>query len=188
MQEIIFFIQNNIQIFTILHVLAVVIGMGGAIITDMFFIYFGYNKLISREENKVLKIASHLVVVGLIFIIFTGAMLFISNIDKYLNSAKFLTKITVVTMLSINGLILHLLVFKNLAKKHFLDAKKYKKYRLLAFICGAVSVVSWFSAISLGILDSIAISFASAISIYFLLLVLGIFSSFVLYRLFEVKQ
>jgi hypothetical protein len=185
MQEIL--IQNK-EFILILHLLSVVFGMGGALMTDILFVYFAFNKKLSNSEIKVIHILSKVVLYALIFIIITGIFIFFTNPEKYLNSAKFLTKMTVVSILSINGFLLHNLIFKHLKEKDYLTKIQNKKSRRLAFVFGAISLVSWLSALSLGSLDKIAISYFEALMIYFTILILGIIFSQIIFKFYENKS
>jgi hypothetical protein len=162
------------QLFTIFHVAAVVVGMGAAINTDILFTFFGINKKLSRTEIGTIRFLSHVVTVALGAILLTGLLLFLSNPAGYLASAKFLTKMSIVVLLCVNGFLLHQYVFKHISDKNFLTAKREYNIRRVAFALGAVSFVSWFSAMSLGVLDKITISYPAAFSIYAILILCAV--------------
>ena len=185
MQE---FLLINKEYITILHVLSVVIGMGGAIITDFLFVYFALNKKLSFTEIKIIKLLSKVVLYALVAIIITGIFIFLSNPEKYLVSAKFLTKMTIVSTLTINGILLHVLVFKHLKDDGYLTKFKNRNLRRLAFGFGAISFTSWLCAMSLGVLDKIPISYTSAISIYFVIIILAIITSQLIYKAYENRK
>ncbi|MEN9852503.1 MAG: hypothetical protein RI996_446 [Candidatus Parcubacteria bacterium] len=154
------------QLFTIFHVAAVVVGMGAAINTDILFTFFGINKKLSHSEVRTIRFLSTIVTYALGAILLTGLSLFLSDTTKYLASAKFLTKMSIVLVLCLNGYLLHCYVFKHIGDKDFLTAKREYNIRRVAFALGAVSFVSWFSAMSLGVLDKIHISYPLAFSVY----------------------
>jgi len=185
MQE---FLLINKEYITILHVLSVVIGMGGAIITDFLFVYFALNKKLSFTEIKIIKLLSGVVLYALVAIIITGIFIFLSNPEKYLVSAKFLTKMTIVSTLTINGILLHVLVFKHLKDDGYLTKFKNRNLRRLAFGFGSISITSWLCAMSLGVLDKISITYTSAISIYFFIIILAIITSQLIYKAYENRK
>lgn len=177
MSSFILFFVTYKPVVTILHVFSVVIGMGAAFVTDILFTLFASNKKLSTFEISVIKFLSKVVTFALIFIIITGIGIFLSDIQKYLASAKFLTKMTVILVLCCNGVLLHVYVFKHLSDKNYLTSKKLSNVRNISFALGAVSFISWITALSLGVLDRITISYALAVSIYFTILCIGVIVS-----------
>ena len=186
--SIIYFCVSHKHIITIFHVFAVVIGMGGAIVTDFLFVYFAFNKKISKQENKIIYLLASLVSIALILVIITGVLIFLGDITKYLNSAKFLTKMSVVLLLTINGFLLHKIVFSKLKDKNFLSNKGFEIRRRLAFAMGSISFISWATALSLGVLDKVHTTYINAISIYFGLIAIGILSSQIIFYIYEKKK
>lgn len=169
----------------VLHVLSVVVGMGGAFITDLLFIHFAFNKKFSYLEVNTVAFLSRAVTFALCCIILTGICIFASDIEKYSNSAKFLTKMTVVSVLCLNGYLLHRVVFKHLVDDGYLTKLKQRSRRKIAFALGAVSVVSWISAMSLGVLDRIPLTFDIAVMLYAAILVVSVAFSQVLCAQYE---
>lgn len=151
---------------TIIHVLGVVMGMGAALMSDMLFSFFGHNKKLSHTETRTLTLLSRVVLVGLVIIILSGIGLFLSDVSKYLVSVKFLVKMTIMLVLLANGFILHVYISKLMIKRGFLSDHKYTGARKLAFSCGAISVVSWFSLCILGVLKSVPVSYPTLMSMY----------------------
>jgi len=88
---------------TVVHVLAVVIGMGAALSADLLFHFFSKDKHFSFVELRTLGILSKTVWYSIIIIIVSGIFLFLSDTEKYLDSSKFLAKMTIMGILLING-------------------------------------------------------------------------------------
>jgi len=187
MNELVFLASEYKPLVTIMHVCMVVIGMGGALIADVLFVFFAYNKVLSVQEHATIRLIAKVVLYALAGILLTGALLFLSDIEKYSNSVKFLTKMTVVTVLIINGVLLHKLVFNSLHKAQFLQTVRFKSRRRVACIFGAVSFMSWMSALSLGVLDSVPVTYTTAVSIYGAVLLVAILCSQLLFSAFEKK-
>lgn len=186
--EPITFIATYKHLFVIIHVLAVVVGMGSAIVTDILALRFGFNKVLSTFEVYIIRFLSHVVTLALAFIVLTGFLTFLSNPEGYASSVKFLTKMTVVGVLVINGYLLHRYVFKYIGDKNIFTSPKRHRLRKLGFALGAVSLVSWVSALSLGILLHIPVSYDMAIGIYIVILTLAVtFSQYLEWRLLEKK-
>ncbi len=177
--------EQNKALVTIFHVFFVVVGMGSALVTDLLFVYFALNKTLAPFETKVIRLLSRAVTFALCGILLSGFFLFLSDTERYLGSAKFLTKMTVVATLVVNGFLLHTLVFKHLSDQGYLNKAANRSNRRKAFLLGAISFVSWVSAMSLGVLDKIPVSYTTALSIYLAILGCGALASQVLHGMYE---
>ena len=151
---------------TVVHVVSVVLGMGSALVSDLLFTFFSKDKKLNKTELKTLEILAQAVLYSLVAIIVSGGFIFLSDIEKYSTSAKFLSKMTIVGILLLNGILLNKFAWSHLLDKNFFTSKKASLARKLAFAFGAVSVISWISACVLGILDSLDMSYAGIMSIY----------------------
>jgi hypothetical protein len=170
METIELFFGNYKAPFTILHVLAVVFGMGAALVSDFLFNFYTKDKELSKTEISTLSILSKIVLTALPLIILSGVALFLGNIDKYLSSAKFLVKMTLMVILLINGFILDKYIWSHLINKKFFTSPKERKFRMLSFICGATSAITWLFICGLGVLDSVPLSYWQLLGVYTVLL------------------
>ncbi len=161
----------------ILHVISVIFGMGSALISDILFTFFSKDKKLNKTEISTLSILSKVVLISLFFIILSGIAIFLSDIDKYLSSAKFLAKMTIMAVLLVNGYILNNYIWDNLLKKDFFISNKRRNVRRLAFIAGAISVISWIVVCILGIINNLNLDYYSIISLYLLIIFIGSFVS-----------
>lgn len=180
MEEIMGFLGDNKRIFVIIHVLAVIIGMGGALISDIFFNIYIKDKKIQPNENKTLGILSTIVWTGLFFIVLSGLAIFLSDPIKYSHSVKFLVKMTIVGVIIINGYAFFRIIHPALRKIDFTDSNmhhKYVKLRKIAFAMGAISLTSWLVAFVLGMIKTIPISYEMAMLTYLIIGLFGIFFS-----------
>lgn len=177
--------EQNKAVVTIFHVFFVVVGMGSALVTDLLFVYFAINKTLAPFETKVIRLLSRAVTFALCAILVSGFFLFLSDTERYLASAKFLTKMSVVAILVVNGFLLHTLVFRHLGERGYLQRVANRTARRIAFLLGAVSFVSWVSAMSLGVLDKIPFSYVTALSLYLATLGCGVIASQILHGLYE---
>ena len=91
-------------------------------------------------------------------------------------------------LLTINGFLLHKIVFSKLKDKNFLSNKGFEIRRRLAFAMGSISFISWATALSLGVLDKVHTTYINAISIYFGLIAIGILSSQIIFYIYEKKK
>ena len=171
--EITEFFQSVKVPMTIMHVLAVVFGMGAALTSDALFSFFGKDKNLNKTELKTLEILSTLVLYGLVVIAISGLALFLSDPIQYLNSAKFLAKMSILVVLLLNGYLLNAYVWPHLLKKKFFTARSERSVRRLAFALGSISVISWVAVCVLGLLKDVPMNYGSIMGVYFIILSLG---------------
>src|SRR3989344_4267080 len=103
-------------IYVILHLLGAVIGMGGAFASDAIFFSSVRDGKISDTEMRFIRLGGRMVWVGLAIIIVSGFLLFSLNTERFLNSSKFMAKMTIVAIIVINGAIFHLVHIPRLHK------------------------------------------------------------------------
>lgn len=159
---------------TVAHVISVVFGMGAALVSDTLFTFYGKDKRLSATEIKTLRLLSNIVWIGLLAIAGSGIGLFLSDVPKYLQSAKFLAKMSILTVLILNGFILHRYVWRHVIRRGFLKYKSESGMRKVAFACGAISLISWVSVCILGILKSVPISYGTLLGAYAVVVAGGI--------------
>lgn len=165
---------------TVLHVISVVFGMGAALMSDILFSFFSKDKKLNSTEISTLSILRNIVFYGLIIICISGACLFFSDITKYSHSVKFLCKMSIMAVLLVNGYVLNKYIWPHLLNKNFLTLKRERDVRKLAFLCGAVSVISWLSVCGLGVLHKVSVSYTFLMSAYFIVIFFGVITSLLL--------
>lgn len=158
---------------TVVHVISVVLGMGAALVSDLLFSFFSKDKKLNTTEFATLEILSKVVLYSLVLISVSGVFIFFSDSGKYLESAKFLSKMTILVILILNGYLLNTYVWPHLLQKNFFTLKRERNVRRLAFVCGAVSVISWLSVCALGVIDGLNMSYLLIISIYLIFIAIG---------------
>lgn len=155
------------------HILGVALGLGGAIASDSMFLKALKDLKISKTEMSFMQIGSAMVWLGLIILIASGSLLFALSPDKYINSEKFLAKMTVVLVILLNGIFLHLNLIPRLKRHiegHLLSSDEFMRKRLFLFTSGAVSLVSWLSALTLGALHKVPWSYGDIMTVYIVVL------------------
>ena len=174
------------SIFLITHLFGVVLGAGGAFISDGIFFTSLKDKILSKDEFRILKTASNFIWGGLFLLVISGVGLFTQNVEALSSSEKFISKMTVVGIIILNGIIFHF-VHLPFLKRH-LDKRLASKTepssgRLTPFILasGVISVVSWTSAVILGALRSFSYSYTTFLSVYAIVIGLGILTTLVLF-------
>ena len=162
------------SLYTIFHLLGVALGLGGALMSDSMFLKSLKDMKISKTEMGFLQGGSAMVWLGLIILIISGALLFSLNTERYLDSDKFLAKMTIVGIILLNGLFLHISLVPRLRRHiegHLPSSDEFMRKRLYLFTSGAVSLVSWLSALVLGALHKVPWSYADIMGVYLLILV-----------------
>ena len=125
--------------------------------------------MITHTEISFLRACGTLVWIGLFILIVSGTGIFFLDMEKYLNSNKFLAKMTIVTILMINGVIFHIVHIPRLlrhAGQHFPSSDEFMHKRPLLLISGAVSVVSWSWALVLGMMKYVPYAYGTIMLVY----------------------
>lgn len=162
---------------TIAHVFGAILGAGGAFASDSIFFSTMKDGRISKDEMRFLKLGSRLVWTGLFLLIASGAFLVGLNLERYMSSGKFLAKMTVVAIILVNGVTFHLLHLPRMEKnidKNLSTSKEFVSNSRLLVASGAMSVVSWVTVVTLGVLSRVPYSYAEIMSVYIVLALLAI--------------
>lgn len=177
MQEIlqyqIFEIASVRQVIVIMHLFGLALGAGVAFYSESLFSNVLKDRVISKDEYRLINNASFMIWIGLTILFVSGLILFLSNIQAHLDSPKFLAKMSIVFILFINGLLfryVHVPVLKKIVGKDIRKSKEFAKMAKPFFISGAISGTSWAAALVLGSLRSIPLSYLTIMLIYALVL------------------
>jgi uncharacterized membrane protein len=134
----------------IVHVLAVVVGMGSAFITDRLFFRFLKDYRISPEEKNIMDDVSKVIWVALFIIFVSGFLIYITNMGGYNSTPRFWVKMLGVLIITINGIFLNVVISPKLISINFLDeipfSRDVSKKRKLAFALGSISLSSRINA------------------------------------------
>ncbi|MFM7088092.1 MAG: hypothetical protein ACKOW9_00965 [Candidatus Paceibacterota bacterium] len=174
------FLDTYRELFLILHVFFVVLGMGAALVVDLLFNYYIHDRKLSEDENKTLNFLTKVIWISLSLITASGLFIFLTDSERYLASSKFLLKMCIVLVIAINGFLFYKITHKSLRDIEFTDrdgSHPLVRMRRLSFAFGAISFISWLSVFLLGSLRSIPISLSQGLLIYFGLLCFGILGS-----------
>ena len=161
---------------TIVHVFGAIIGAGGAFVSDGIFFKSVEDGKIDRKEIEFLIVGSKFVWIGLFILILSGLVLVFTDVSGYLSSSKFLAKMTIVGVITLNGLIFHFLHIPHIRRHEgiiFRESPEFLKKSNLLAASGAISLISWICAVMLGSIRTIPASYALIISMYAFLLILG---------------
>ena len=176
------FFQEIRPVLVIFHLFGFALGIGAATMADIFFFRFLSDLRISEQENQTLKTISQVIWVGLGVLLVSGVGIVLTDPGTYFASAKFLVKMIVVGVITVNGLFLNLYITPLLVRISFGDTHPHQPGELrhergLAFAGGAISLTSWYTAATLGFLDKAPLPFWPLLVCYFVLLMGAIVAS-----------
>lgn len=153
----------------ILHLFGVALGAGAAFTADILFLAAAHDRVLSKDEVRLMNIAGYITWAGLFLLIGSGLALFLANPEELLASSKFLLKMVVVGVIFLNGVILHAYHTPHMKRHigiHFHTSPTFASRSRLMLVSGSVSVISWAVALFLGAMPSIPFSFAQALFLY----------------------
>lgn len=145
-------------ILVILHVIGTVLGAGAATVTDYLVFKFSKDVKIDKDEFQILRNISDLIWAGLFILLVTGLgfihlhLADFSTVRDVYSLDKIWAKITIVIILTLNGFFVHYYVLPTLKKRlgKTLATPLFIQKSFFIFSPGAISAVSWYSALILG--------------------------------------
>jgi hypothetical protein len=148
---------RGLTVLVALHILGVCFGLGGATMLDFWILRWlrwgGLPGEIARIFNYVSKVCT----VGLLLLWLSGLgflALYAAESPEKLGNPKLWAKVTVVVVLTLNGLVIHRAVLpgilRDVSKPMFQGLTGLRAGIFLA--SGAVSGVSWYAAFALGVM------------------------------------
>jgi hypothetical protein len=175
---------------TLGHIIGVVLGVGGASTSDALFFWSLKDKKLSQDELNLLHAAGRVVWTGLIIAFLTGTGFIIrqyalTGAVAYIQMPHFQLKMIIITFIFLNGLVFHLKIlpiFKQLIDKP-LTHDVMKPYIPLLAISGPLSLVSWYTVLTLGITRGMGLPFWYMATIYLFLLAGGMATAYALFSL-----
>ncbi len=164
------------------HVVGAAIGVGAATASDSVFMRSIRNRRVSSEQFVLIRSVSDVVLAGMALVAVTGIGLLVLN-PELIAQAKFQAKMLAVVALLANGVVFHVWVFPFL-KAHrdtWLGEETLTLGRRWLFAAaGAVSAVSWYTALILGLIDPLEVGLPLKALVFAALLVGGAVAAFLL--------
>jgi uncharacterized membrane protein len=175
-------LAHNRELLVAIHLFGLVLGLGGATITDILFFRFLRDWRITSFEADVMRTLSQVIWLGLAILVLSGLGIYLPQAVVLNSSTKFLVKVVAVIIIIVNGAFLNLKISPHLISFSFTDAdegsgSKMVRLRRLSFALGAVSVTSWYTAFLLGMVRSVPIGFRLLLLLYVAALVMAIAGS-----------
>lgn len=147
------------EILEFIHVIGVVLGVGGATVSDLLFFKSIKDGKIDEREFGYMKIISKIVWTGFAVLVFSGVGMFIGarlGVLKFEGPKEMYNQgvwahIAVAAVILFNGLAMHWKVFplfESLLGKPLFVSEEFAKKSKIVFTTGAVSITSWYSAVA----------------------------------------
>ncbi|TCD11287.1 hypothetical protein [Oricola cellulosilytica] len=138
------------------HLLAVIFGVGGALILDIYLLRHIRGRVIRGQDVEFVNFMSALVKTGLIAIWATGIIILSIAPDgpaSVLSNPKVQAKLVIVVVLTLNSLFIETvalpLIRNNVKHPLFHNVSSFQQTAILSF--GAISTVSWMTPFVLGL-------------------------------------
>jgi len=159
-------LSEHRTVWIIIHNIGFILGVGTATVSDILFFRFLRDYKITEQEKGTLETLSSIVWAGLAVLFISGLMLYLPAQERLLESSKFLLKLVVVGVITINGIALNLYVSPRLRQLSFDGSKPATHYRRIAFALGGISIISWYTAFVLGSLRRIPMTLEFGVLAY----------------------
>jgi hypothetical protein len=148
----------HIKTFLIMaHLFGLTIGLGGATILDIIFLRLAARgKAVQQTDADLVALISKLVTWALVLLWVSGIGFLIqywSDTPELLPNPKVYAKVSIVGLLTLNGIVLHArvlpIVYRNVGRPLFERLQSKEQFLMLA--CGTISMISWYTPFFLGI-------------------------------------
>ncbi len=170
-------LQDAMPYMLTVHLLGLVLGLGGALIIDVMIFHFLNNFKISTREAVIMHLLSQMIVLGLILLVVSGIALMFTDLHAYLENPRFLMKLTAVGIVSLNGAVLNLYVAPKMELISLREEDRESNQALVkaSFIVGAVSAISWLTVFFLAMIEILeTFSYVTLLVAYLILLAIAI--------------
>lgn len=166
------FLLEYQRIILSLHVIGVLIGIGGMTYASILFFAALRDARITLSEERHIRRLGSVVWFGVLLLTISGVLLYIPYIDVLNAAPLFLVKTAIFLVIIVNTFVLTRSLLPQL---HTLSQKKQND-ALQVFPLGAVLTTSWYSILVLSILPKdYPLSFVGLAGIFLLLLVVAVF-------------
>ncbi|OGZ57923.1 MAG: hypothetical protein A3B96_00930 [Candidatus Spechtbacteria bacterium RIFCSPHIGHO2_02_FULL_43_15b] len=164
--------------YLIFHLIGIACGVGGVYMSGFIFFSSIRDGKISEIEIKFIKLASLMVWIGVAILVCSGILLFSLDVERYMASTKFLAKITIVGIIILNGVFYHIRHIPKLVREEGKELNS--RDSSILFASGAVSFVSWTSALILGAFRSVPYGYWEIMFFYAMVLAVSVISALIL--------
>lgn len=139
----------------IVHLVGLAIGLGAATLLDLLIFRYLARDRIAPEHYRMVDIAAKVVTIGLVLLWLSGlgflARYYVTD-PVALTNPKIWAKITIVTILTVNGMYVHKVIVpvirENIGHPLFYGVSWGRQLMMLA--AGAISAISWYVPLAIG--------------------------------------
>jgi hypothetical protein len=148
--------MHILTIIKVIHLVAIVMGLGGAVLLDITIVARGVIRPVSQFTIHQVEVLSRFVSAGLVLLWVSGiGLIWVNYMSKqeYLTNQKLWAKIAIVLILTINGVVVHnkVLPFLKASLGRPLFSGVSQGYLAFLTFVGSVSFVSWSVPLILGV-------------------------------------
>ena len=141
-------------IIRIFHFMGLAMGLGAATLLDLMILRFFLGRPLNEQNFQVFVFCADIVDVGLKLLWVTGfgfLIFYWFNDPVKLSNEKVWAKMTIVAILTINGMFIHKTIIPLLAKQIGLSMLEglSMKYKMIFVTSGIVSMVSWYTPVAI---------------------------------------
>lgn len=152
------------------HFLGLALSLGGVLVVDMLFFVSRRSGDVGPATTRILPLLSRLIWIGLILLLISGAFLFSEHPDRYLHSARFQLKITLVVIAAVNGVFMSRRLIPRVG-----DLFDFARpLPTSALVSGVLSVSSWLGAMLLAVFGRADISIGWLTGGYVVVVLIGV--------------
>ncbi|MHB1316339.1 MAG: hypothetical protein ACYCZW_00595 [Minisyncoccota bacterium] len=172
-------------VYTVIHVFGAILGAGGAFVSDGMFFDTIKDGRVTKRELDFMRLGGKFVWMGLAILFVSGVLLVSTDPLQYLTSSKFLVKLTIVSIITINGIIFHTIHIPHIRNHLGLKLKESKTFlKKSSFIMtsGALSFVSWVFTVILGSLRTVPYGYVEIFGVYVVCVVVATISALIMKR------
>ena len=162
----------------LVHVFGLALGLGAALFMDLWIVSRLYHASFSRNDLTLLDFGSRLVTLGLALLWVSGLgflLFYYAYAPGALSNQKIWGKMAVVTLLSLNGVLIHRMLLPWLAARTGRPLLDGADLRTASLMIGtaAISVSGWLFAASLGLIKAFNFAFTTGEFIFGYLVILA---------------
>lgn len=174
----------------IAHIIGTALGAGGATVSDYLFFKFAKDGKLDKDEYRILLTVSDIIWTGLLILLLSGfgfIALYLSgneSVIRVYNLNKIWAKCTIVAILIANGFFMHRKILPMLhhRESRSLITPSFIRKSPLMFTAGAISAVSWYSALILGAWRGLTATYSEILIAYICIAIVAIIGSNILGR------
>lgn len=159
------------ETFFLIHLSGLALGLGGATLTNIFFFKFLKDFRVSEGEWETLRTILQVIWFALLVLVLGGLGFYLGNGAALGRLDNFRVEVIAVLIIILNGAFFNLIYQPKLMKislreRHDHQVGELHLLRKLAYALGAISLVSWYAAFLLSILDSPPFDFGLLLLFY----------------------